>query len=70
MKNVVFRFHGGVAGISAVHRAAGVGREFVCRGVVVEDRVAPAARFRESLAVFFHDEIGWAPPADGCQSDK
>src|SRR6476620_6023383 len=37
-------------------RGAGIGRERVGCGFVVEQRVSPSAAVRKSLAVLFHDE--------------
>src|SRR3954452_198186 len=55
VKNVVLRFYGDMARVSAV-RGAGIGREAVGCGFVVEQRVSPSAAFRKSLAVLFDDE--------------
>src|SRR5690349_4121013 len=56
VEDVVLRFHGHMARVSAI-RGAGIGRERVGCGVVVEQRVSPSAAVRKSLAVLFHHEI-------------
>src|SRR5580658_8139307 len=55
VKDVVLGLHGRMARVSAVC-GAGIGRELVRRGFVVEQRVSPSAALRKSLAVLFHDE--------------
>jgi hypothetical protein len=56
VEDVVLRLHGRMASVAAVGKAFGVGGELARHRIVVEHRVAPAAGFRKSLAVFFHDE--------------
>src|SRR5579872_165152 len=56
MEDVVFRFHGRVARLSAVGEAFGIGRKLVRGGILVEHRISPPSALRESLAVFFDDE--------------
>src|ERR1700681_4463149 len=55
MEDVVLRLHGHMARVSAV-RGAGIGREFVGCGFVVEQRVSPSAAFWKFIAVLFDDE--------------
>src|SRR6185295_14317629 len=56
MEDVVLRFHGDMACMSAVRDARRIGRETVGLGVVVEQRVSPPATLRKSLAVLLHEE--------------
>src|SRR4051812_44604114 len=55
MEDVVLALDGNVACVSAVGKT-GVRGELVGGGVIVEQRVSPAARLRKSLAVFLHEE--------------
>src|SRR3954470_2810749 len=55
VEDVVLRLHGHMARVSAV-RGAGIGREIVGCGFVVEQGVSPSAALRKSLAVLFDDE--------------
>src|SRR5690348_10337463 len=56
MKDVVLRLYRRMARVPAVREARGVGGELVGLGVVVEQRVSPAAALRKALAVLLDDE--------------
>src|SRR3954463_12501659 len=55
MENVVLRFHGHVARLSAVLKR-GIWCELVRWSVIVEHGVSPSPGLRESLAVLLHYE--------------
>jgi len=56
VEDVVLRLHRRMTRVAAIREAFGIGRELIRCGFVVEHRVSPAATFRKSLAVLFHDE--------------